>query len=335
MTRRSCTTVGAVILLISTGDVAATQSMPSARRFIAVEWKKTVVVEGALDSELLNPGLMVARDSTIYVYDYGDHAVKAFAVDGSLKWRFGRDGRGPGEFGNPTDLQLDRSGMLWLADPATSRVTVIAGNGRLVRTVQARASVERILPLSAGRFLTYAFTGEKPSLERWDSLGRAVGSVRHPPWLDTVPSLVSELRIAAAPDGRQFMFASFYSGRLMRMGADDSVLRDIGSVEIHAFPQPLTYSPSKNMVVRRLPPEARPTIRSMTADTEFAYALILGRHEERGRIIDLYRLTNGSYAGSWLLPERVVAISITTRGVAAMVNDDLPSLYYFERRSKR
>ena len=126
---------------------------------------------------------------------------------------------------------------MWIADPATSRVTVVSAGGRLIRTVQTEMSIERLLPLDGGRFLGFAFAGEKPRFDRFDSLGRVQARVRHPAWMDTVPSLVSELRVAAAPDGRQFAIGSFYSGRLMLLSAGDSVVRDINAVETHAFPR--------------------------------------------------------------------------------------------------
>lgn len=190
-----------IAVLISVGigcssDTSRPEAPTAERRFLPVSWRKTVVLEGALDSDLFSPGLMVARDSTIYVYDYGDQAVKAFALDGTLRWRFGRDGRGPGEFANPLDMQLDREGKLWIADPSTSRVTVVSSAGRLVRTAQTELPIERVLPLDPEGFLGFAFAGEKPRFDRFDSLGKTLGQVRHPAWLDTVPSLVSEMRVA-------------------------------------------------------------------------------------------------------------------------------------------
>ena len=335
MTSLSPFVTAAALVFLSNSLPLFTQPATGARRFLPIEWKKVVVLEGALDSDLLRPALMVARDSTVYLYDYGDRAVKAFGMDGRLRWRFGREGSGPGEFQNPTHLQLDQSGLLWLADPAASRVTVISGTGRLVRTVSTAIMTESVLPLGAGRFVGTAFVGDRPRFERFDSLGRAQGRIKHPTWMDTVPSLVSELRVTATPDDKRIVFASFYSGRLMQLAAGDSVIKDIRSIETHSFPKKISYSPRKGMTVNRISPEARPTIRSITADDEFAYALILGSHEERGRIIDLYRLRDGTYAGSWLLPERVHEISITSRGIAVLVTDELPSLYFFEKRLRR
>ena len=330
--RHSLRHAAAMVLLAWCARETFAQSTHIDRQFLPVNWKKSVVVEGSLDSDLLRPLLMIARDSSIYVYDYGDQSLKAFSVLGPLRWRFGRSGQGPGEFGNPTDIQLDPSGNLWIADPQTSRITVVSNGGKLLRTIPQSSMVERVVPLAAGQFLSFAFSGDKPRFERKDSTGRAMGAILYPAWMDSTPSLVSELRTAVSSDGINIFLGSFYSGRMLRLRGGDSVVKEMITVETHAFPKPISYSPNKNMTVRRLPPDARPTIRSISADAKFAYALILGSGDERGRIVDLYRTADGLYAGSWILPERAIAISVTPRGVAALVSDELPSLYFYEAK---
>lgn len=319
----------ALVAAAGAGDANGDLRIPpeaAERRFLDVSWRRTVVVEGALDSDLLRPELMVARDSTVFVYDYGDHSVKAFGNTGALIWTFGREGRGPGEFVNPTDLKLHQDGTIWIVDPALSRITVVSGRGRLIRTLQTVSAIERIIPQDGGGFLGFGFDAEVPRFDRHDSSGRVLARLKHPSWLDTVPSLVSELRAVASPNGRNLAVGSFYSGRLMIFSARDSVAREVEAVETNGFPRPVTYSPNERMTVRRLPPSARPTIRWLTADDQLLYVLILGRHAQRGRIVDLYALRDGSYRGSWLLPEPVVAISATNDGIAALVSEPLPSL---------
>ncbi|MBA4072812.1 MAG: hypothetical protein C0497_13390 [Gemmatimonas sp.] len=281
----------------------------------------------------MKPELIVGRGPVLYVFDYGDHALKAFSVDGRLLWRFGRKGSGPGEFVNPTDLKIDGRDAVWLADPANSRVTIVDGHGRLVRTMPTTVAVEHLLPLATGEFLGFGYSGDKPAFSRYDSLGHSAQPIGYPVWMDTVPSLVSELRVAGSPDGRSAAVASYYSGRLLLMRHGASGVREIPVVETQAFPTPITYSPSPRMTVRRFPPEARPLVRALTADSEFVYALIAGTHKERGRILDVYRLLDGSYHGSYLLPQPVAAMTVVAHGLAVLVNEPMPSLYYLERRA--
>lgn len=309
-------------------SVLVAQSSLKERRIVAIKWTKEPVVQGQLDSELLRPELLAARDSVVIVYDYGDNAVKAFGAGGVVLWRFGRAGRGPGEFVNPTDLQVDQDGLVWLTDPPVSRVTILNAQGRLLRSIQMATAVERVLPLSDGKFLGFAHAGGKPSFTRFNASGKVEGVVRHPAWLDTVPSLVSELRMTASPDGRSIGVGSYYSGRLLVMDSKATMLKPVAAVESYDFPKPIEYAPSKQMTVRRLPPDARPTIRSVTADAQFLYSLVYGRSDQRGRIVDMYRLADGAYHGSMILPQSVSSIAVTERGFAALSIDPLPSLYY-------
>lgn len=51
--------------------------------------------------------------------------VRVFGPEGEHVATHGREGEGPGEFANAIDLMLDPRGRLWVADPGTSRMTVL------------------------------------------------------------------------------------------------------------------------------------------------------------------------------------------------------------------
>ena len=51
--------------------------------------------------------LAVDRGGNIYVLDDKFHEVKVFSPEGVHRFTFGREGRGPGEFGHPTDIRVE------------------------------------------------------------------------------------------------------------------------------------------------------------------------------------------------------------------------------------
>jgi len=61
-------------------------------------------------------GLYVDRQNRVWVPDTHYHRVICFDRDGRERLRFGRQGRGPGEFLLPTDVILDRDGNIYVAE---------------------------------------------------------------------------------------------------------------------------------------------------------------------------------------------------------------------------
>jgi hypothetical protein len=119
------------------------------RRFDPVAWDTLFVIGGQVeDTLLLRPRLIAARDGYLYAYDYADARLKAFDGRGNLRWIFGRQGQGPGEFGNATSLQIDDQGDVWIVDSSTSRITQVSRDGELGRMVPFRNRlIMRVVPL--------------------------------------------------------------------------------------------------------------------------------------------------------------------------------------------
>lgn len=317
---------------VATHAVIANGATQKARRtFLRAEWRTRVLVGSTLDSDLLNPDLLETRGTTYYLYDYGDHRVKAFNSDGTLRWQFGRDGRGPNEFVNPTDLKVDANGFVWLVDPQNARVTIVAPDGRSARSFPTESLAERLMPLGDLTCLIFGFSQDSHDIVRVDSLGRRLARLAKPAWMDSAPSLVSELRVSVRRDGQFGVIASRYSGRLLAVRAGASALRDLPAIETQPFPAPVSYTPRAGLVVRRFPPDARPLVRAITSDEANVYVLIGGVHRERGRIVDIYATPSGAYRGSYLLPEAVSGISARRNGFAALMTDSVPALVLIER----
>ena len=133
-----------------------------------VRWDTLYSIGGeAEDTTLLRARLIAARDGNLYAYDFSDDRLKAFDDRGRLRWTFGRQGGGPGEFGNPTDLGVAPNGDVWITDAGAARTTVLTSDGALRRHIPFDGRpIMRTIP-SEGRRLVFPTSPE----HFWVALG--------------------------------------------------------------------------------------------------------------------------------------------------------------------
>jgi hypothetical protein len=104
----------------------------------------------------------VDKDGAIYVLDAGNARIQKFGPDGAYLATIGRKGQGPGEFIMPDSIGFDKDGNLVVADMAQSRVHIIIGGGKDVRSVVIKEGlISGVRPLPSGDFAAkgsiYAF----------------------------------------------------------------------------------------------------------------------------------------------------------------------------------
>jgi hypothetical protein len=79
-------------------------------------------------------GIRTGPDGSIYVLEAGSSSLIAFDREGHERWRAGRQGAGPREFGNPASLTIV-SDLLIVWDFGNGRLSIWTTNGSQVRVV--------------------------------------------------------------------------------------------------------------------------------------------------------------------------------------------------------
>ena len=141
-------------------------------------------LEGDADQTFGRVGqFAVAPDHSVFVFDIGDaeSGIKKYGRDGQFAGRFGRRGRGPGEYEHVLSMAALTGSGLAVRGAWNRRVSVFGADGRLVREWAAdhddagerrpRGYRPLLSQLRDGRFALGATLGGRPAMIRTDSLG--------------------------------------------------------------------------------------------------------------------------------------------------------------------
>jgi len=161
------------------GGVEIVENIPSGvRRLYRVELSGVLTI----GSEDRGPNFIFSAipsaarlsDGSIAVADFASAEIRIFSSKGSFARKYGRRGDGPGEFRRLSYLYAGIKDTLFAWDAAHNRITVLAPNGRGVRTVALQPTSDRQLPSVSGLVHggpiddhVFAFrTGRHPATER-------------------------------------------------------------------------------------------------------------------------------------------------------------------------
>lgn len=133
---------GAFLLLLLLAVVPRADGQAPPRQLTAI---RDLEISGTANDLSPISSLSVSHRGWIAVGQRQDAGVRVFGPDGSERFRFGRNGAGPGEFRMLAGFSGWVGDTLWLADGVLNRLTMITPAGKLLRTKPFPA------PNSAGR----------------------------------------------------------------------------------------------------------------------------------------------------------------------------------------
>jgi len=110
------------------------------------------------ENYMFNKPWDVAEDSegNIYIVDLGDSCVKKFSPEGEYLKTFGRQGQGPGEFGQCRYIEIDKDDTIYIRDLMFDRIQVFNTDGEFSNTIpDIRFGKFRII--NSNKFLVWGY----------------------------------------------------------------------------------------------------------------------------------------------------------------------------------
>ncbi|MCC6772521.1 MAG: hypothetical protein IT360_15100, partial [Gemmatimonadaceae bacterium] len=291
---------------------AATPSRPSsdsppletvprnaARRVIPTKLRMVWQVGGdADDTTIMMPLQVRATREHFVVYDaIALRLLGLSPTTGRVAWRFGRPGRGPGEFGGVAKVTSRRGGGTFVVDFALSRITEVTEDGKEGPRVDYRMGVNPRGVCEAGDSHIRLRSTESGEIERVQ-LATGATSTEDLPWpeLRTMASLVRQSMIFEHPQAGVCMISVSFGPMFALL--DQSGVR-ARARWIEEIPMGQAKSLGKGSW------EMLPSVKSAQGVTgigdSFA-VLFRGRGPKRGRFVDFYSVTDAAYLFSIELP---------------------------------
>ena len=271
------------------------------RVFAEVSWRQRWQVGGSeQDTLLMMPSYLVADREHVYVLETGLHRVAALRLsDGGLAWRLGREGSGPGEFRNPTEIALGPRGELLVLDQGNGRIAVVDGAGAVKRHVRLPeiGFPNGLCALGDGGFLVAALGTEHP-LIRVSAAGEVTDRYELP-WRDltTMGSLPLQGTLRAAAGGGCIYALSTGRGFARYDGA-----RFSPHEYVEWFDVPGSRTEPDSSGRRESLDPGLTAAQGLTADGRTIAIGFGGRTDDAGRLVDLYDAGTGAYTQSLRAP---------------------------------
>lgn len=282
------------------------------------------------DTLLFKPTDVSLVGEQVFVWDEGRSAVLALSLHGTVDWRYGGQGGGPGEFAGVRGIDVDDRGRTWVLDPNNLRVSILTPFGTLQTAFRMPIGVgylDRLSTLGGSRAL---LMGSGPVVHVIDDRGRVLTSRPHP------YAGMSDLHMingynAAIRDARSDSIAFFfyYGGGFVRT---DSALSRVAAltpyVEKSVIPDvEVQVTRMENGGTRTVTGIGRPpVVEAGVADGGVLHLLIGDHPDYPNRLVDRYSIGSGEYLGSWLLPAQTSAFDVSGDRIATLEANPFPEL---------
>lgn len=270
---------------------------------------------GTLPGELLGDPIDVQTDfgGNIYILDWGARSVLKFTAEGTLVQKFGGvSGRGPGEFSNPSALDVTPEGEVWVCDPVNGFVTVFAVDGSVRQTVRTERPPHRIALLGDSGFVVISSPAGEHLFQRYTCDGHLVDTCGTVMNEQSRMGIILDGRCAGSVDGR-FVYAGYRAGLLGMMSLGRIPQLFFAHTLDHPGLPAVLSQQSGEMRYVRVHPDAPLVSRSVSLVGAQVHVLTGLLHEGRKSVMDVYDHASGAYAYSYDLPGSVASARRTAQ----------------------
>jgi len=257
------------------------------------------------DTTILLPLQLRASREHFLVYDAVAQRLLALSPkSGRIDWRFGRPGRGPGEFGGVAKVTARRDGGAFVVDFALSRLTEVTEDGKEGPRVDYRLGVNPRGVCEAGNTHIHLRSTESGEIERVHVPTGQRGSEDLPwPELRALPSLVRQSMIFEHPQAGVCMISVTFGPMFALLDETGVRARARWIDEI-----PMGQAKALGKGSWEMLPSTQGAMGATAVGNSFA-VLFRGRGPKRGRFVDFYSVIDAGYLFSIELPFPAIDIA--------------------------
>lgn len=319
-----------VLMWVSAPMIASTaqsnQPSRAGRQMFEGEFAITKLASVGPGHEVERMSLIDGDSHRIYTFDYTEHRLEAIDSTGRIAWTVGGDRPGQPRFANPMDLKVGADGDVWLSDSPQRLVVRVHPNGQVSKRVIVTRDIDRIIPLSDGRFVGMGAASSNALAFEFDSTGNVVKTIPLLPPIDTVAGMARTTWASSASDASVVWAGLMYSGDLLRLDLKGAKASIVHGVETFPLPKMLEFKTAQG-TISRVSPSATRGAQSIASDNSTLFVLFGGQSALKGRVIDSYDVATGTYLGSYELPSSASYFARVKGGfVAVIATADGPSL---------
>lgn len=295
------------VVLLAVMSCGARDAVAQGRRVQRVALAPVWSVGGDVnDTTILLPLDVRATREHFVVYDGLAQRLLAFAPrSGRIAWRFGRPGRGPGEFGGVAKITARKVGGVFVADFALSRLTEVTEDGKEGPRVDYRMGVNPRGVCEAGDTHIHLRSTESGEIERVQ-LATGATTTEDLPWpeLRSVPSITRQSMLFEHPSAGVCMISVSFGPMFALLDSAGVRARARWIEEI-----PMGQAKSLGKGSWRMLPSTQGAMSATGVGNSFA-VLFRGRGPKRGRFVDFYSVLDASYRFSIELPFPATGIAV-------------------------
>jgi hypothetical protein len=324
----------AMVFLLFTVSTASSQENvgqtrgKATRKVAAGAWQ--IVRTIGLDAELFDqPRRMLATSDRIIVADGATNTITSMRIDGTLQWKSGRTGSGPGEYRDIVDMSIDSAGNVLVYDEGLHRMTVLDGAGKLRRVIQLPDRTDRVAFTAPTAYLLLNTAADTLArvIDTSGTISRAL--VRMPPDLKLAAGLAREMS-SVLTVGNAYLITFRWSSRMQLIDRRGQLGRQCATVDSLSF-APIIETKLKNVAgmtnvrARRIDPRARQAAVGATVFSS-RIAVVSGILNQKQRVLDLYALPCGPYVESRPFPFAFEALAGNDKLLFAMLSEPTPHI---------
>lgn len=140
--------------------------------------------------------IAVGANGYIYLVDGVNNRIIVLDRQGRMKFTFGQEGTGPGEFQHPLGIDISKQGRVFIADSGNHRVQIFDSKGNFVRSFIVKGTVEEKpsdpVDVLASDFKGYVYVSDNDNHKikvydtkgnfqfEWGRFGEGPGAFRYP-----------------------------------------------------------------------------------------------------------------------------------------------------------